>query len=320
MNKIDIFCQKIKSKVKKLPLCSSLEQGIIRRLKRDDFLENQLVRIFVEKNPERLERLLEGYKNLGINYQPVIKKLNDDIDAYPSYLAELQAAKFLIEKLKINNIAFLSDSIIGKNPDFQFNYPNNSDLHYCEVKSLMELYPEYGLIYNKLAAKSYYYNKFKAYFSVLGVEYKSQNNAEKNKKFVKEELEDFVNQLDKNLVTGKNVKLTILTKNKLKLSIQVDYSKAEFQFSFGGSAQWISEINAFEILNKSFSLLIERLFLALQQIKEKKSNDLLKDIIVIYLNIDFRNKIFFDEYIQKAVNKIIDGLQLSKFSKVEIIP
>lgn len=320
MKKIDFLKRKVKSEVKKLPLCSKLERGIIKRLEQPNFLENQLIRIFLEKDPERLEKIFANYIKLGINYEPIFKKINDNIDAFPIYLAELQAAAFLIEKHKIQNVVFLSESSVGKKPEFQFNYQGNTDSHYCEVKLFQELYPEFGLLRNKLAAKSYSNKKFQANFAIRDVEYKPLNNSEKNFQFVKEEVDDFINKLSNELVSGKNVDMSIITQNNMKITLGIDYSKKEFQFSFGGSAQWISEIVAFELLHKAFSLIIERVYEALQQIKQMKSSDLSKDVIVIYLNIDFRNKFFFDEYIKKAIDHIIEGLQLAKIVTVEIIP
>lgn len=293
----------------KYPLIKNYFEAVIYNLLEKDsltkLLEKPLIRYLGTDDPlSNFENYLS--QKTFANIEAPISRLKSNFgEEYYAVLSELETAKKLKDE-GMTHIKFLSS---GSNPDLEFN--DNSQKRYAEVKSLMEINPEFTILNNKLEAISLRNRLFQRSFSV-GCEYslKDYDSIEKFHKDVSQAANKLIKELKDKLKRG-DIEEEAFTYNNVTFKISTKEGDAGYFMMYsGGVLVFTSAKDSFLEFSSVYTRLISQFKKGYLQLLKKREDDkslVEKDRIYIYLNLGR-----YTHFIPKEAKRIF--VRLSKIT------
>lgn len=267
-----------------------------------ELLEIPLIRYAVIDSPtlNNLESYINDHSFTNIDIPLTRLKTNFE-NEYHSILAELHTAKLLKEE-GMDDIKFLSPNA---NPDIEFK--ENGNIRYAEVKSLIDLSPEFSVLHNKLHAQSILDSLFERDF-IIQCEYNFYefDNINKFHSSLKSSVDNLIQQIRPLLITDQIKDATIIIDN-FKFKVTSKKGRVGFLFMYsGGGTIYSSAKDCFLDLSSVYSRFINKASEGFKQLLKKRNMDqnLVKDDRIYF----FLNTGSYSRVIPNEVKEIFTGI------------
>lgn len=280
-------------------------------------LEIPLIRYAAINSPtlNNLESFINDHSFVNLDIPLTRLKTNFE-NEYHSILAELHTAKLLREE-RMDDIKFLPSNA---NPDIEFK--ENGKIRYAEVKSLVDLSPEFSVLHNKLHAQSILDPLFERDFVIQCECNYEFNSVNKFHSSLKSSVDSLIRQIRPLLIT-EQIKDIIFVIDNFKFKVTSKKGGAGFLFMYsGGVTTYNSSKDIFLNLSSVYSRFINKASEGLKQLLRKRNmdQDLVKnDRIYFFLSTGPYSRVIPDEVrgVFTNLSKIIGLIDLVQI-KIEV--